>query len=106
MVYCCDSLPDHALPTAQKLERWLSRVDKPGQVFKTQVIDALNAFWHIASSEGLNAAFQQVDKRVAPVEFVFIGRMAHIQVTLISDVCSVQVLFFSSYEITPTKNKH
>lgn len=75
MVFCCDSLPDHALPTAQKLERWLSRVDKPGQVFKTQIINALNAFWHIASSEGLNAAFQQVDKRVAPVEFVFIGTL-------------------------------
>ncbi|KAL4074113.1 hypothetical protein V8B97DRAFT_1864609 [Scleroderma yunnanense] len=78
MVYCCDSLPDHALPTAQKLERWLSRVDKPGQAFKKQISDALDAFWHIANVEGLKIAFRQVDKRVAPVEFVFIGTLLFI----------------------------
>ncbi|KAG6334250.1 hypothetical protein ID866_4841 [Astraeus odoratus] len=78
MVYCCDSLPDQALPTAQKLEKWLSRVDKPTQAFKKHIGDALNAFWHIANTESLNNAFKQVEKRVAPVEFVFIGTLLYI----------------------------
>ncbi|KAI6157621.1 hypothetical protein BKA82DRAFT_995958 [Pisolithus tinctorius] len=78
MVYCCDSLPEHALPTAQKLEKWLARVDKPTQSFKTRISDTLDAFWYIATAENLNAAFTQVDKRVAPVEFVFIGTLLFI----------------------------
>ncbi|KIJ67915.1 hypothetical protein HYDPIDRAFT_107452 [Hydnomerulius pinastri MD-312] len=77
-VYCCDSLPDHALPTAVKLEKWLTRVDKPNQTFKTQISDVLTAFGYIASTPGLNAPFTQVDKRVAPVEFVFIGTLLFI----------------------------
>ncbi|KAI6046100.1 hypothetical protein EDC04DRAFT_1872864 [Pisolithus marmoratus] len=75
MVYCCDSLPEHALPTAQKLEKWLSRIDKPTHSFKARIDNTLNAFWHIADADNLNAAFNQVDKRVAPVEFVFIGAL-------------------------------
>lgn len=106
MVYCCGSLPDQALPTAQKLERWLSRVDRPGDGFKSHIVDALNTFWHIASTPELNAAFHRVEKRVAPVEFVFIGTTIRILKSLICDViCRVQVLFFISYEITPMKSK-
>ena len=73
MVYCCDLLPEHALPTASKLEKWLARVDKPSQEFKNDIGDVLNAFGYIAMTPELNAAFEKVDKRVAPVEFVFIG---------------------------------
>lgn len=73
MVYCCDLFPEHALPTAAKLEKWLSRVDKPNQVFKNSIGDVLNEFGYIAMTPGLSTAFEQVDKRVAPVEFVFIG---------------------------------
>ncbi|KAH7888574.1 hypothetical protein F5I97DRAFT_1803315 [Phlebopus sp. FC_14] len=78
LVYCCDSLPDHALPTAQKLEKWLLRLDKPNQTFQTQISNVLTEFWHVATSHELNAAFTQVDKRVAPVEFVFIGTLLFI----------------------------
>ncbi|KAH7913136.1 hypothetical protein BJ138DRAFT_1059555 [Hygrophoropsis aurantiaca] len=77
-VYCCDGLPDHLLPTAQKLEKWLIRVDSPPPTFKTQMNDVLKAFWHIANTDGLNAAFKKVEKRVAPVEFVFIGILLYI----------------------------
>jgi hypothetical protein len=75
LVYCCDSLPEHALPTAQKLEKWLLGSDKPNQAFKAQINDVLTEFGYIAMTPGLNAAFEQVDKRVAPVEFVFIGKV-------------------------------
>ncbi|KAH7920066.1 hypothetical protein BV22DRAFT_1040298 [Leucogyrophana mollusca] len=78
LVYCCDGLPDQLLPTAQKLEKWLTRVDSPPPTFKTQMNDVLSAFWHIASNRTLNAAFVKVDKRVAPVEFVFIGVLLYV----------------------------
>ncbi|KAF9244925.1 hypothetical protein BU15DRAFT_85765 [Melanogaster broomeanus] len=78
LVYCCHSLPDHALPTAHKLEKWLSRGDKPNQAFKTQINDVLTEFGYIAMTPELNAAFTKVDKRVAPVEFVFIGTLLYI----------------------------
>lgn len=73
LIYCCDGLPDHPLPTAQKLEKWLKRVDNPSTTFMTQINDVLSEFWHIATKSELNAAFTEVDKRVAPVEFVFVG---------------------------------
>ena len=73
MVFCCDLLPEQALPTAAKLEKWLSRADKPNQAFKNNIGDVLNEFGYIATTPGLRTAFEQVDKRVAPVEFVFIG---------------------------------
>ncbi|KAG2368139.1 hypothetical protein BDR07DRAFT_1448474 [Suillus spraguei] len=73
LIYCCDGLPDHPLPTAQKLEKWLKRVDKPPTTFMTQINDVLSDFWHIATQSDLDAAFTEVDKRVAPVEFVFVG---------------------------------
>ncbi|OAX39582.1 hypothetical protein K503DRAFT_865303 [Rhizopogon vinicolor AM-OR11-026] len=73
LVYCCDGLPEHMLPTAQKLEKWMKRVDNPPTTFMSQINDVLSEFWHIATTPGLNSPFTLVDKRVAPVEFVFIG---------------------------------
>jgi hypothetical protein len=73
LVYCCDGLPQQLLPTNQKLEKWLIRIDKPTPAFKTQINSVLSAFWYIASTKGLDKGFTEIGKRVAPVEFVFIG---------------------------------
>ncbi|KAG1862585.1 hypothetical protein DFJ58DRAFT_233981 [Suillus subalutaceus] len=73
LIYCCDGLSDRPLPTAQKLEKWMKRVDNPPTAFMTLINNVLSDFWHIATSSELNAAFTEVDKRVAPVEFVFVG---------------------------------
>ncbi|KAI9572171.1 hypothetical protein HD554DRAFT_2067582 [Boletus coccyginus] len=78
MVFCCDLLPEQGLPTAAKLEKWLLRVDKPNQAFMNNIGEVLNEFGYIATTPGLDAAFEQVDKRVAPVEFVFIGALLYI----------------------------
>ncbi|KAG2132009.1 uncharacterized protein EDB93DRAFT_1311159 [Suillus bovinus] len=78
LIYCCDGLPDRLLPTAQKLEKWLKRVDNPPPTFMTQINDVLSEFWHIATKNELNAAFTEVDKRVAPVEFVFVGVILYV----------------------------
>lgn len=73
MVYCCDGLPDYLLPTAQKLEKWLVRVDAPTEGFMARVDKALTEFWYLASTKHLDKGLKKFEKRVAPVEFVFIG---------------------------------
>jgi hypothetical protein len=73
-VYCCDGLPDHLFPTAQKMEKWLTRVDKPTPAFKSLINEVLRQFWVIAMTPNLKYAFTNIDKRLAPVEFVFVGR--------------------------------
>jgi hypothetical protein len=72
MVYCCDGLPVEQQPTNQKLTKWLSRVDPPNQSFKDEIGGILTEFWRIANDESLNEGFSN-GKRLAPVEFIFIG---------------------------------
>lgn len=74
MVYCCDGIPkQQLLPTAQKVEKWLSRVDEPGQQFKDDIERVLKDFWLIAHRKELNEGFTKIQQRVAPVEFLFVG---------------------------------
>lgn len=75
MVYCCDGLPGQQLiPTAQKVEKWLSRVDEPGQQFKDDIERVLKDFWLIADKKELNEGFTKIQQRLAPVEFLFVGK--------------------------------
>ena len=74
MVFCCDGLPDELLPTAQKIEKWISRVDNPPEQFKIDIEEVLTAFWRIASNKKYNEAFTKISQRIAPVEFIFIGK--------------------------------
>jgi len=79
LVYCCDGLPDEYVPTGyQKIEKWLSRVDPPGQQFKADIEDVLTDLWIMATDEHLNDAFVKVGKQLAPVEFVFIGVLLYV----------------------------
>ncbi|KII92105.1 hypothetical protein PLICRDRAFT_172244 [Plicaturopsis crispa FD-325 SS-3] len=82
VVYCCDGLrsspPQQLLPTAAKLELFLTRVDAPPPQFKKDIGDVLRAFLHIASEPKLNFGFTKIDKRVAPAEFVFIGVLLYV----------------------------
>ena len=73
LIYCCESIPSRALANSSKLEAFLSRMDEPRAEFKKRIEDVLTTFWHIADRPELNAAFTSIKKRVAPVEFVFIG---------------------------------
>lgn len=75
MVFCCDGLPDELLPTAQKMEKWISRVDNPPAQFKINIEEVLTAFWRIASNKRYNEAFTKITQRLAPVEFIFIGKL-------------------------------
>ncbi|KIL68045.1 hypothetical protein M378DRAFT_191070 [Amanita muscaria Koide BX008] len=77
-VYCCDGIPDDRVPSAQKLEKWLSRVDPPGEQFQREIDDVLRELWMIAKEKPLNKGFTAIEKRLAPVEFVFIGVLLYI----------------------------
>ncbi|KAK2466267.1 hypothetical protein APHAL10511_001909 [Amanita phalloides] len=76
-VYCCDGLPNEYLPTTQKLEKWLARVDPPGEQFKNEIDDTLRELWMIAKEKQHNKGFTAIGKRLAPVEFVFIGVLVY-----------------------------
>lgn len=88
-IFCCDRLPVEDLPTPQKLEVWLSREYPPTESFKKDIEAVLMDFWNMATDKSLNEAFRLINKRIAPVEFVFIGNTVvsmHVQ-ELLSDLC-------------------
>ncbi|EKM80113.1 hypothetical protein AGABI1DRAFT_38315 [Agaricus bisporus var. burnettii JB137-S8] len=72
-IFCCDRLPAEDLPTPHKLEVWLSREDPPTESFKNDIEAVLTDFWNMATDRSLNEAFRVINKRIAPVEFVFIA---------------------------------
>jgi hypothetical protein len=73
-VFCCESYPDvYLLPTAAKMEKWLTREDNPSHEFKNLIDSILNTFYYLAHESTYNKGFSKIDKRLAPVEFVFIG---------------------------------
>lgn len=96
-VYCCDGIPEEQIPTAQKMEKWLVRVDAPVTSFKSDIHDALTEFWNIATTPELNIGFKKIDKRIAPVEFVFIGTFflfSSMQTSKVSYFFSLGVLLY------------
>jgi hypothetical protein len=81
-VYCCEGFPEqHLLPTAAKMEKWLTREDSPPHGFKGTINDVLTMFYYISSTPRFNKGFKLIDKRLAPVEFVFIGEMQRFDVS-------------------------
>jgi len=79
MVCCCDSLPDiEQQPTAAKMEKWLSRIDKPAEGFKAEMEDILRSFWTIATNSSMSEGLKKIGSRLAPVEFIFIGVLLYI----------------------------
>lgn len=75
ILYCCEYLPIRTAPGMQKLESYLCRVDPPVLQFKNEIDNVMSSFWNIASEPELNAPFTKVQKRVAPIEFVFVGKL-------------------------------
>jgi len=78
LTFCCHGIPAMLIPTATKLEQWLSNADPPNPLFKKTINDVLIEFWHLANIKGLDRAFTKIDKRVAPIEFVFIGVVLYV----------------------------
>lgn len=75
LVFCCAGLPStQRIPTAAKLEKWLTSQDEcPSAAFKYAITDVLGRLWELACSEELDSPFRRFKAKVSPVEFVFIG---------------------------------
>ncbi|PPR07034.1 hypothetical protein CVT26_005235 [Gymnopilus dilepis] len=78
MIYCCDGLPDHTLPTAQKMEKWMNREDSPPRQFQDDMDDVLRCLWLLATEAKYNQGFKKISQRIAPVEFIFIGVLLYV----------------------------
>ncbi|KAJ3501180.1 hypothetical protein NLJ89_g9457 [Agrocybe chaxingu] len=78
MVFCCDGLPDEMLPTSQKIEKWIARCDKPSGQFQNDIENVLRTLWVVATNDAYNEGFVNIDKRIAPVEFIFIGVLLYV----------------------------
>ncbi|KZT68263.1 hypothetical protein DAEQUDRAFT_728072 [Daedalea quercina L-15889] len=90
-VYCCRFYPEPVVPTAQKMEQWVSNGEEPEGWFKTALKEALTKFWHIGYSKTLNYGFTQIQKRVAPIEFVFIGVILYILRDCSDEMCAEEI---------------
>jgi hypothetical protein len=76
LIYCCDKFVQQAHPQSPaKIEEWISQPDEPNARFKADIKTTLDNFCFLAADEKHNAAFKKIKKRVAPVEFVFIGKL-------------------------------
>jgi hypothetical protein len=75
ILYCCENLPLRSALGMQKLEGYLARVDAPIIQFRKEMDLVLSSFWSIAADDQLKKPFTVVQKRVAPIEFVFIGEL-------------------------------
>ncbi|KAF4602039.1 hypothetical protein EYR40_005240 [Pleurotus pulmonarius] len=80
LIYCCDKLETEGrqeVPTATKIDQWLRRTDEPDPRFQRQINNVLDFMTYLAGKDakrdGLVNGFTAMGKRVAPVEFVFIG---------------------------------
>ncbi|KAG5650584.1 hypothetical protein H0H81_011723 [Sphagnurus paluster] len=78
LVCCCASLPTEAIPTAQKMEKWLSRSDAPAEGFKADIKGVLGDFLSIAYNKNLNSGLMEIGSRLAPVEFIYIGVLLYV----------------------------
>jgi len=73
MIFCCYNIPNEVYPTSAQLHKWLLSQDEPSDIFKNEIEDVLRTMWVIGSVEGFNEGFVNIEKKVAPIEFIFIG---------------------------------
>ncbi|TFK43458.1 hypothetical protein BDQ12DRAFT_675017 [Crucibulum laeve] len=73
LVFCCDGISDEVIPTAPKIEKWLTRDGIPEEPFKSDIESTLRKYWKTATTRALNKGFKEIQARLAPIEFIFIG---------------------------------
>jgi len=76
MAWLCEGYPGQTpTPTFSPLTKWLDALDEPSKHSKVAVDDALRTLGEIAQDPGCKKSLKQLQdkKRIAPVEFIFIG---------------------------------
>lgn len=97
-VFCCYQLPARPHPTASALEKFLRDAPNPEPDFKRKIDYALQMFLQIASDEKYgHIAFKEINKKVAPVEFVFIGTLRIFYVNLLLSYATQYMMFSIIY---------
>ena len=75
IAYCCSHLPKQQnIPNFATLNKFLGQDTSPGKSLQRDMIDVMKKFTEIATSDKLRFGFSNIPHKVAPVEFVFIGR--------------------------------
>ncbi|KAF5333571.1 hypothetical protein D9611_002455 [Ephemerocybe angulata] len=78
LAYTCEGLPnEERFATSGKISQWVATSPAPSKQLKRTVEDSLQTFISIAADKAHNQAFRTIDKKVAPVEFIFIGVLLH-----------------------------
>jgi hypothetical protein len=75
IAYCCSHLPKkQKIPTFATLNKFLEQDNNPSKNLQRDVVDVMKKFTEIATTERLRFGFSEIPQKVAPVEFVYIGR--------------------------------
>lgn len=73
-VYCCEGIPnEERFATKPKIAPWVSSPEEPSSSLKKAIESTLRHFVTIATDRQYNQGFRTIEKKVAPVEFIFIG---------------------------------
>lgn len=90
MVFCCYGLPNEPIPTSSQVQKWLSTHEIPQEQFKNEMEDVLRTMWVIGSEGAFNEGFVNIEKKVAPIEFIFIGEstphFSKFRITTLTDI--------------------
>ena len=74
MIFCCFKVEDRPVPLTNSLSKWLqAQQSPPDELFKSKMEDVLRTMWVLGSDDQFNEGFIKIEKKVAPIEFVFIG---------------------------------
>lgn len=71
MIYFCQKEVEE--PPAGKVEAWIADLSEPEAQFQRDIDETLANFYILVSTPKYQKAFTAIGKRLAPVEFVFIG---------------------------------
>jgi hypothetical protein len=75
ITYCCSHLPkQQKIPTFATLHKFLDQDTTPSKTFQRDMVDVMKRFTEIATTDKLRIGFSEITQKVAPVEFVYIGR--------------------------------
>lgn len=75
IAYCCSHLPKkQRIPTFATLNKFLDQDSIPSKNLQRDMVDVMKKFTQIATTEKLRFGFSNIPQKVAPVEFVYIGR--------------------------------
>jgi hypothetical protein len=76
IIFCCEDVEAKKTGmTASTLEKWLARPEVPTKEFRQQIDSTMYCYSQLAAlKDEQHSPFSQVEQRLAPAEFVFIGK--------------------------------